>query len=407
MLCWIVYFSTYLGRLNYSASLSEIILSERFTKSQAGMIGTGFFLAYGGGQFVSGFLGDRLAPKKMVFTGLFISGICNLTMVICKNPVMMTAIWCVNGLFQALIWSPMIRLMFEFYRTETRMRACVSLNSSVPIGTMAAYGITAAVIWMSGWRMMFLLAGVVLFVISLVWLVGMGRVEAYAKEHGEKEVPPVSEAKRKSGDAGHDFQWKHVFIEAGFLLLMIALFVQGALKDGVTTWVPTYISETYGMSGVLAITSTMIIPVFNLAGVYLASFADSHWFRNEIRTAAAFFGVCGAALFVLWAASGHSMVISFLMLAVATTAMMAVNTMLIAVLPSYFGAKGKASSVSGILNSSVYVGGAASTYGIGALSMIAGWNATILVWFIMAVVSMVLCGAVVKRWSNYRRTLFR
>ncbi|MFR4441260.1 MAG: MFS transporter, partial [Hungatella sp.] len=79
MLCWIVYFSTYLGRLNYSASLSEIILSERFTKSQAGMIGTGFFLAYGGGQFVSGFLGDRLAPKKMVFTGLFISGICNLT----------------------------------------------------------------------------------------------------------------------------------------------------------------------------------------------------------------------------------------------------------------------------------------------------------------------------------------
>ncbi|MFR4441610.1 MAG: MFS transporter, partial [Hungatella sp.] len=128
-----------------------------------------------------------------------------------------------------------------------------SLNSSVPIGTMAAYGITAAVIWMSGWRMMFLLAGVVLFVISLVWLVGMGRVEAYAKEHGEKEVLPVSEAKRRSGDAGHDFQWKHVFIEAGFLLLMIALFVQGALKDGVTTWVPTYISETYGMSGVLAI----------------------------------------------------------------------------------------------------------------------------------------------------------
>ena len=243
--------------------------------------------------------------------------------------------------------------------------------------------------------------------ISLVWLVGMGRVEAYAKEHGEKEVPPVSEAKRKSGDAGHDFQWKHVFIEAGFLLLMIALFVQGSLKDGVTTWVPAYISETYGMRGVLAITSTMIIPVFNLAGVYLASFADSHWFRNEIRTAAAFFGVCGAALFVLWAASGRSMVISFLMLAVATTAMMAVNTMLIAVLPSYFGAKGKASSVSGILNSSVYVGGAASTYGIGALSMIAGWNATILVWFIMAVVSMVLCGAAVKRWSNYRRTLLR
>lgn len=407
MMCWIVYFSTYIGRLNYSASLSEIILSEGFTKSQAGMIGTGFFLAYGGGQFVSGFLGDRLAPKKMVFTGLFVSSLCNLMMAAVKSSAMMTAVWCVNGLFQAFIWSPMIRLMFEYYKTETRMRACVSLNSSVPIGTMAAYGITAAVIWMSGWRMVFLLAGMVLFVISLVWLVGMGRVETYARSYGEPEVLQVSETKKKETKHGTEFRWKSLFIEAGFLLLMIVLFVQGALKDGVTTWVPTYISETYGMSGVLAITSTMIIPIFNLAGVYLASFADRHWFSNEIKTAGAFFGVCGAALLVLWVTSGRSMVISFLMLAVATTAMMAVNTMLIAVLPSYFGVKGKASSVSGVLNSSVYVGGAASTYGIGALSMVLGWDATILVWFFMAVVSMVLCLAVVKRWRNYRKSLFQ
>ena len=195
MLCWVVYFSTYIGRLNYSASLSEIILSEGFTKSQAGMIGTGFFLAYGGGQFVSGFLGDWLAPKKMVFTGLFVSSLCNLMMAVSKSSVMMAAVWCVNGLFQAFIWSPMIRLMFEYYKTETRMRACVSLNSSVPIGTMAAYGITAAVIWMSGWRMMFLLAGVVLFVISLVWLVGMGRMEVYARSHGEMEVLQVPVSK--------------------------------------------------------------------------------------------------------------------------------------------------------------------------------------------------------------------
>lgn len=145
-LCWIAYFSTYIGRLNYSASLTGIILSEGFSKGQAGMIGTAFFFAYGAGQFVSGFLGDRLAPKKMVFTGLMVSGLCNLAMAGAKSSGLMTAVWCVNGLFQAFIWSPMIRLMYEYYKTETRMKACVSLNSSVPIGTMAAYGLTALVI---------------------------------------------------------------------------------------------------------------------------------------------------------------------------------------------------------------------------------------------------------------------
>ena len=333
-LCWIAYFSTYIGRLNYSASLTGIILSEGFSKGQAGMIGTAFFFAYGAGQFVSGFLGDRLAPKKMVFTGLMVSGLCNLAMAGAKGSGLMTAVWCVNGLFQAFIWSPMIRLMYEYYKTETRMKACVSLNSSVPLGTMAVYGLTALVIWLSGWRTMFVLAGAALIGTSLFWITGMKRVERYAAESGKMAEIPSGET---GGSAKPAVNWKSLLIQSGFLFLMMALFVQGALKDGVTTWVPTYISETYGLSAILAITSTMVIPVFNLLGVYLASFANLHWFRNEVRTAGAFFVVSAAAILVLRLASGRSMAVSFLMLALATTAMMAVNTMLIAVLPSYFG----------------------------------------------------------------------
>ena len=399
-LCWIAYFSTYIGRLNYSASLTGIILSEGFSKGQAGMIGTAFFFAYGAGQFVSGFLGDRLAPKKMVFTGLMVSGLCNLAMVGAKSSGLMTAVWCVNGLFQAFIWSPMIRLMYEYYKTETRMKACVSLNSSVPIGTMAAYGLTALVIWLSGWRTMFVLAGAALIGTSLFWITGMKRVERYAAESGKMAEMPSGET---GGSAKAAVNWKSLLIQSGFLFLMMALFVQGALKDGVTTWVPTYISETYGLSAILAITSTMVIPVFNLLGVYLASFANLHWFRNEVRTAGAFFVVSAAAILVLRLSSGRSMAVSFLMLALATTAMMAVNTMLIAVLPSYFGVIGRASSVSGLLNSSVYAGGAVSTYGIGALSVALGWNATIVIWFLMAAVSAVICFLTVRKWIAYRK----
>ena len=403
LLCWLSYFSTYLGRLNYSAGLTEIIQSEGFTKGQAGIIGTAFFLAYGGGQFVSGFLGDRLSPRKMVFTGLFISAIANLLMSVSSSYLIMTVIWCFNGLFQAFIWSPMIRLMFEYYKTETRTQACVYLNSSVPIGTMAAYGGTAALIWLSGWRMTFVFAGFLLLVISAVWFVGMGRLEAYAEKYGEPELPaPVPAVGQRSSQAGI-FSWKSLLIESGFLLLMAALFVQGALKDGVTTWVPAYISETYQLENIIAIVSTMVIPIFNLSGVFLASIANIRLFKNEIRTAGEFFLVCAVSLLILWGVSGKSVVISFMMLAISTTAMMAVNTMLIAVLPSHFGVIGKASSISGLLNSSVYVGGAISTYGIGTLSVIIGWEGTILVWFFLAVLAMGLCFAVVKPWLRYRK----
>ena len=50
------------------------------------------------------------------------------------------------------------------------------------------------------------------------------------------------------------------------IVLLAALFVQGALKDGVTTWIPVYIQETYGISPILAVAGTRVIPLCNLFG---------------------------------------------------------------------------------------------------------------------------------------------
>ena len=84
-----------------------------------------------------------------------------------------------------------------------------------------------------------------------------------------------------------------------------------------------------------------------------------------------------------------------------------VNTMLIAVLPSYFGILGKASSMSGILNSSVYIGGAVSTYGIGLLSGLIGWEPTIFVWLVCAVAAGIICFLVSRVWVKFKHTRLR
>lgn len=401
-LCWIVYFCTYLGRLNYSASLTEIIRTEGFSKGEAGLIGTGFFFAYGIGQLISGFLGDRLSPKWMIFGGMVISGFVNLGMSVLNNAYVMTIVWCANGLAQAFIWSPMIRLLYEYLKTDTRLKACLYLNSTVPIGTMAAYGITAAIISKGTWRNVFLMAAAVLILIGCVWLFGMTVVEQYAKKHGEIEEQVLLRQEEKKEKQG-EFAWKTVLISSGLLFLMGALIAQGALKDGVTTWIPTYINETYEVGSITAILSTMVIPIFNLVGVYLASVVNQKWGKGEIKTAGIFFVICAGSLSILWGSSGKSLIISLLMLAFSTTAMMAVNTMLIAVLPSRFGVIGKASSISGILNSSVYIGGAISTYGIGALSNAWGWSKTIFLWLICAVIAAIICFAVFKSFDKYRK----
>ncbi|HCL04436.1 MAG TPA: MFS transporter, partial [Lachnoclostridium phytofermentans] len=165
-LCWIVYFSTYLGRLNYSASLTEIIRAEGFDKGAAGLIGTAFFFSYGFGQLISGILGDNLKPHKMILVGVLGSGICNVAMGLSTSIWQMVAAWCMNGLLQSLIWSPIIKIFSDWIPKNRQKTFCININSSVPIGTFATYGITAFVVWKFHWRTMFFFSSLCLAAIG-------------------------------------------------------------------------------------------------------------------------------------------------------------------------------------------------------------------------------------------------
>ena len=73
LLCWFAYFTSYIGRLNYSSAMTAMIQEAVLTKSQAGFISMVYFFAYGIGQFCNGMLGDKFHPGKMIFTGLAIA----------------------------------------------------------------------------------------------------------------------------------------------------------------------------------------------------------------------------------------------------------------------------------------------------------------------------------------------
>ena len=72
-LCCLVYFSSYMTRINYGAAVAEIILSLGITKAMASMAVTGSFITYGAGQIFSGVVGDHIKPKTMIFFGLLVT----------------------------------------------------------------------------------------------------------------------------------------------------------------------------------------------------------------------------------------------------------------------------------------------------------------------------------------------
>lgn len=152
LLCWISYFSTYIGRQNYSAVMAEIIRSEGFLNRTCGLVGTGFFICYGAGQIISGFLGDRLSPKWLIFTGISVSAIINGIMSLLHSPQSMAAAWCLNGAAQSMTWSPILRVFSEYLPAsqQKKKKVCVSI---------ATYGL-GAVADVYGWSMLIKCLGV-------------------------------------------------------------------------------------------------------------------------------------------------------------------------------------------------------------------------------------------------------
>ena len=73
--------------------------------------------------------------------------------------------------------------------------------------------------------------------------------------------------------------------------------------------------------------------------------------------------------------------------------------------PSYFKNTGNVSLVSGVLNSSTYIGSSLSIYGIALISERSGWGITLLLWAIVALAGTALCLAIFRPWDRYVKKL--
>lgn len=200
MLLTAVYFVSYLTRVNYGAVVSEIVAVEGIRKSAASLALTGSAVTYGAGQLVSGCLGDRIEPRRMVCCGLCITIAMNLAVPLCRTAAPMVVLWSINGFAQSLLWPPLVRLMTAFLSEEDYRRTCVQVSGGSALGTAAVYLISPLLIRLSGWRSVFTACAAAV-VMLLVWL---RRCPRLAAESGR---PETADNGAGNPSVSQDFCW--------------------------------------------------------------------------------------------------------------------------------------------------------------------------------------------------------
>lgn len=393
ILLMVTYLVSYLTRINYGAVLVEMVADTGWSKPELSAAVTGAFITYGAGQVISGFWGDRIQPRKLVLLGFLGTTTINLLLPLCSSLWLMTALWCVNGFAQAFMWPPIVRLMSALLTDEEYARTTVVVSWGSSGGTIALYLISPLLVTLAGWRSVFWCSALCAVIIMPIWwrLCPELSRQAVSDQPSAASVLPAGQLAR-------------LMLRPMMLAVLLAIICQGALRDSVTTWMPTYVSETYDLGSNIAILTGVLLPLFSILCFRITERLYEKKLKNPLTCASALFvtAVCMGVLLLLL--TGRNGPLSVLFLATLSGCMHGVNLLLICILPSWFRETGRVSLISGLLNACTYLGSALSTYGVAVLTERAGWTATIAAWLALAALGSALCLGCIPAWRSEHMT---
>lgn len=356
-----VYFISYLTRINHGAVISEIVAAEGIRKSVASLALTGSAITYGAGQLFSGYLGERIEPKRVVCCGLCITIAMNLAVPLCRTAAPMVVLWSINGFAQSLLWPPLVRLMSSLLSAEDYQHTCVQVSGGSAAGTAAVYLAAPLLIQLSGWRSVFIVSAAAAGLMLLVWLRRCPRLPA---------------------EDGHDFPGnscpRQAFRFSGLLaVIMVCILLEGMLREGITAWMPSFISESFHLSSSISILTGVILPLFSILIYNVTGVIYEKAISNVLRLSALIFLAGGGAALLLARFMTASAPLSILLSAVIVGSMHGISLLMTCMVPPFFARHGRVSFISGLLNAATYTSSAISNYSIAVFAEGFGWSRTV------------------------------
>ena len=94
--------------------------------------------------------------------------------------------------------------------------------------------------------------------------------------------------------------------------IMIAIILQGMLRDGVTTWMPSYIADTYHLGTAVSILTGVVLPLFSIICTQISSSLYRKRINNPVTCSVIMFLIGTVVAIILYCCSGSSAIISII-----------------------------------------------------------------------------------------------
>ncbi|MBQ7365154.1 MAG: MFS transporter [Clostridia bacterium] len=394
-LAWLltlVYFSSYITRKNFATILQQVITDTQIEKDLLSIVLVCMTVTYGFGQIINGRLGDKFKPTNMIFCGLIMATAVNLLFPFFSGSVVTMAIlWGINGFAQSMMWPPIVKILVSSCDDDMYGYSVVRISWGSSFATIALYFLAPLVISLTeSWKAMFFISAAVGLLMVLFWFFIKRRITITQPEHTDS-VESAPKAKFRIPRAAL----------LPMIFIILGIIFQGMLRDGVATWMPTYLADVHQISNQESILSGFFPTLFSIASFSISGALYKRFFTNEVVCGAVVFGVSVLAAATLFVLFGKSSIVAILCMTLITGCMHGVNLMLITHVPKRFKKHGNISTCAGLVNACTYVGEAIFMYGIAVIADRFDWRFSIGTCLVIAILGTTCCFIAARPWKKF------
>lgn len=272
----------YIDRFILAAVLSPVQRDLTMNDSQAGWVGSIFYLSYTLFSPVVGWLGDRVPRRRLLALGVGVWSVATFGTGLCNTFEQMLIARSFLGIGEATYAILAPTLIADLFRREQRNRAITIFYLAVPFGAALGYSLGGLIEPWQGWRAAFFIVGVPGVVVAFTALF-LPEPRRGAMETNNDHALPISLAVYASLLRNRSY----LFNCLGMAMFTFSL-------GGLQYWAPKYFETVRGLEpATVNLWLGLIIVIAGLVGTFSGGWLAD---RLTLRSSGAYFVVSGFTL---------------------------------------------------------------------------------------------------------------
>ncbi len=391
----LTYLFFYNGRQNINLVMTQMAEGLGSTTAAMGVVSASLFWCYAFGQLINGRLGAYFGYKRFMMFGVFSSAVLNVVISFQHSIPVIAVLWGLNGFCQSMVWSNGLGVLNKWWPKKSRGFASGLTTAFSGLAQVVTY-ITILLCmnlnpewgWRAGFR--YPMIPMILMLIAFAFLfkekpedVGLKPFE----EEDEKLASRDSALSAEIGKRGYLYPYKLLFSEPKVIIFCLISAIAGVGRYGLLTWVPTYFTESLGLSIKEGIFSSILLPVGQACAMFVFPVITDKVFkgkREPMLALASIVTFCGMVFFPF---INSQLPASIMLLVVGISGMV---TGVIWAVAGDMGGQALSSTVVGVLDWAVYMGAAIQATIFGFVKDSFGWPAVFITIGCLYIIMLVL-----------------